>query len=272
MRALALVAATSVVSACTGGARVERRVPPPQATVAVTAPSTSSSLASPPLPATIAPIAPSTPPPKPRTEARASGDWGTAFAPADVRGETPPLVYLHGMWASPEDSCSFFEEAAMATGVLICPRGDRPAREGGGWGMQLGSARKNVDAAFEAARALSGEVTIASRGGVLMGFSSGARFAVQLALAEEGRWDGLVLMSMQLHLSAPALKKAGVRRVLLATSEDDGSFGSLRANAQALQAAGLPAKFVSFGRVGHHFPPDMAKRMRDAVDWIRSDR
>jgi len=193
---------------------------------------------------------------------RAKASYGIVVAPPALH---VPVVYLHGMWASPEDSCSFFEPAAAQVGPLVCPRGNLPPSAGGAWGGALAAKRVHLDEALVAARAhgpLAPE-------GVLVGFSSGALFALELAQHEPGRWPALVLMSMHLSTSAAALKAAAVRRVVLAAGEQDGSFAHLRALATTLDAGGVATRFVSLGKVGHHFAVDMEARMADAIAWVR---
>lgn len=193
--------------------------------------------------------------------ARRSGPFGIVVAPPTGR---VPIVYLHGMWASPEDSCPAFERAASAYGPLVCPRGNLPAGAGGAWGGPLADKRRHLDEALVVAT-VNGPL---AADGVLLGFSSGAAFALELALTEK-RWSGLVLMSMSLSTTAAALRAAGVRRIVLSAGEQDGAFVSLRALATTLAAAGFPARFVSLGAVGHHFAVDMEARMVEVIAWVR---
>jgi predicted esterase len=191
---------------------------------------------------------------------RIEKSWGIAF----VAGKNP-ILYLHGMWASPEDSCSYFERAATKLdGLLICPRGNRPAFRGGAWGGTLAEKRKSLDAA-------RAELDVpATASGTLLGFSSGAAFAVELALAEPGKWTGLVLMSMKMDPRAKQLKAAGVRRVVFAAGELDGSYPAMVAATKSANSVGLEAKFVTLGKVGHHFAVDMDDRMAEAITWVQS--
>jgi predicted esterase len=201
---------------------------------------------------------------------KASGDYGIVIVPPE--SPTPAVFYFHGKWASPEDSCSFFERAVTIgppSSTLICPRGNLPSSSGGGWGGALTDEKRSLDAAIEAARTLAPDAVL--DGGIAMGFSGGAAFAVKLALAEPGRFRGLVLMSMVLKLDATKLKAAGVKRVVLMTGELDGSLASMTANAKMLNAAGLETRFVSLGKVGHHFAVDMETRMIDVVSWVRGE-
>jgi predicted esterase len=200
---------------------------------------------------------------------RAHGTWGVAYPPADASTPRPAVVYLHGMWASPEDSCGFFEHAATPFGFLVCPRGNAPLGEGKMWTGTYASVAPNVHAALDAAAALNPGKLDRSGGGTLVGFSNGAYFAAEVAEAEPGKWTGLVLLSMHLELDAARLRTAGVRRVVLGAGDKDGARDGMKALAARIDAAGLPARFVSLGPVGHEFPADMDARMCDAIAWVR---
>jgi len=197
------------------------------------------------------------------------GAWGVAFAPEDVAAPRPAIVFLHGMWASPEDSCAAFEPAAAPFGFLVCPRGNAPLGDGKMWSGTYREAERAIHAAFDAADALAPGKLDRSGGGTLIGFSNGAYFAAEVAQAEGGRWTGLVLLSMKLDLDPRRLRSAGIARVVLGAGDRDGARESMRALADRLSAGGLETRWVSLGDVGHAFPPDMQARMADAVAWVR---
>jgi len=205
-----------------------------------------------------------------RAAARGHGDWGVAYAPADTSAARPAIVFLHGMngW-SPENSCAYFERAAAPFGFLVCPRGNAADDEGPMWSGNYASVAPHVHAALDAAAALAPGKLARSGGGTMMGFSNGAWFAVEVATHEPGRWTGLVLISMHLELDARRLRGAGIRRVVLADGERDGSYASMKALAERTDAAGLPTRFIDLGPVGHEFPADMDARMCEAVAWVR---
>jgi predicted esterase len=215
----------------------------------------------------------------------AHGDWGVAYPPANLTAPRPAIVFLHGMWASPEDSCEPFASAATPFGFLVCPRGNARLKvpgDAGGWvdddsdaGLKMWSgsasdAARSIHAALEAADALAPGKRV-RQGGTLIGFSNGAYFAAEVACAEPGRWTGLVLMSMKLDLDPARLRQAGVTRVVLAAGDRDEARASMQALAARLSgnAGGPAAKFMSLGDVGHAFPSDMGKRMCDALSWVR---
>jgi predicted esterase len=202
--------------------------------------------------------------------ARAHGPWGVAYSPADVTTPRPPIVYLHGMWASPEDSCGYFERASTPFGFLVCPRGNAPFGEGRMWSGTYASVAPSVHAAIRAAEALAPGKLDRSGGGTLVGYSNGAYFAVEVAKNEPGKWTGLVLLSMRLEIDAARLRASGIQRMVLAAGDQDGARESMRALAERTDAAGLPTFFMSLGGGGHELPRDIATRMCVAIAWVRA--
>ncbi len=201
---------------------------------------------------------------------RAQGDWGVAYAPATTGAPRPAIVFLHGMWATPEDSCNPFARAGAPFGFVVCPRGNAPLGDAGNltlWSGSAADAGRQVHAALAAAEALA-PGTLAPRGGTLLGFSNGAYFAAEVACAEPGTWSGLVLMSMKLDLDPARLSRAGVARVVLAAGDRDEARASMQSLAARLADGGVKTRFMSLGDVGHAFPPDMAHRMCDALAWV----
>jgi predicted esterase len=199
---------------------------------------------------------------------RGHGAWGVAYPPMDADTPKPAVMFLHGMWASPEDSCAAFQGAATPFAFLVCPRGNAPLGDGRMWSGTYATVAPNVHAALDAAGLLA-PGKLDRTGGTLMGFSNGAYFAAEVAQAEPGRWTGLVLLSMRLELDVARLRAAGIRRVVLGAGDKDGARDSMQRLAARTDAAGLPARFISLGPVGHEFPPDMGARMCDAIAWVR---
>jgi predicted esterase len=204
---------------------------------------------------------------------RGHGGWGVAVAPTDTTAPRPPIVYLHGMWASPEDSCGTFERAATPFGFLVCPRGNAPLGDGKMWTGTYATVAPSIHAALDAAGALAPGKLDRSGGGTLMGYSNGAYFAAEVAQSEPGKWTGLVLLAMHLELDAARLRAAGIRRIVLAAGDKDGAHDAMKALAARTDAAGVPTRFVSLGPVGHELPlpapSDMDARMCGAIAWVR---
>jgi predicted esterase len=229
--------------------------------------------------------------------ARLSGPWGVAYLPA-AKGalagtsdpsegrSMPAIVFLHGMWAGPEESCGAFVQGAAPFGFLVCPRGNAPQGEGRMWAGTYADAARSIRTALlatgAATRTATGSAVIAadaggpparldaSHDGTLIGYSNGAYFAAEVAMAEPGRWTGLVLLSMKLDLDAARLKNAGIRRVVLAAADKDGARPSMAESAAHLVESGLPTRFLSLGPGGHELPSDIAARMCEAIAWVRA--
>jgi predicted esterase len=200
---------------------------------------------------------------------RMHGGWGVAYPPSDPSIARPAIVYLHGMWASPEDSCGLFEHTATSFGFLVCPRGNAPLGDGKMWAGTYASVAPRLHAAIDAAAAAGPAMLDRSAGGTMMGYSNGAYFAAEIALAEPRRWTGLVLLSMHLELDADRLRAAGVKRVVLGAADKDGARDSMKALAEHLDAAGLSTRFVSLGPAGHELPADLDARMCEPIAWVR---
>jgi predicted esterase len=202
---------------------------------------------------------------------RIQGTWGVAYAPADASVPRPAIVFLHGMWSSPEDACPSFESAASPFGFLVCPRGNAPLGDGKMWAGTYADAARNIHAALDAAASLAPPGRLdRTGGGTVLGFSNGAYFAAEVALHEPGKWTGLVLISMKLDLDVHALQAAGVRRVMLAAGDADEARSGMQLLAQRLNTPEVEARFTSLGAVGHGFPPDMSQRMCEAIAWVRN--
>ncbi len=129
---------------------------------------------------------------------RLTGSWGVAYPPADASAPRAPIVYLHGMWATPEDSCHLLAHAATARGFLVCPRGNSPSSpEGRMCTGTYATVAPSVHAALAFATCSLQGALDRSASGTLVGYSNGAYFATEIAMHEPGRWTGLVLLSMR---------------------------------------------------------------------------
>jgi len=199
----------------------------------------------------------------------ARGPWGVAYAPADATAPRPALVFLHGMWAGPEDACPALHDAAARFGFFVCPRGNTPFDAGTMWTGTAADAAGPVRAALDAADRMAPGKLDRGGEGTLLGYSNGAYFAAELARAQPGRWPGLVLIGMKLDLDPAGLRGAGVRRIVLAAGDQDETRPSMQALAQRLDEGGLASRFVTLGPGGHAFPPDMPARICDAIAWVR---
>ncbi len=190
--------------------------------------------------------------------------------PPRREGERRPLVMmLHGMCDPPERECPFFSNTVTQFGWLACPRA-RLRCEGGGtlWSWQ--GKYETVSAAVERMRHHGG-AGIETDGGILIGFSLGALAAMDIAHRGDGPWEKLILIGAKVYPNAALLKRAGVRRVLLASGDRDMMRWHMTEQARRLDRQGVPSTFMSLGDVGHWFAPDMDAWMTNALQWLQQE-
>jgi predicted esterase len=107
--------------------------------------------------------------------------------------------------------------------------------------------------------------------GILIGFSLGALAAMDIAHRGDGPWDKLILIGAKVYPNATLLKRAGVRRVLLASGDRDMMRWHMTEQARRLDRQGVPSTFMSLGDVGHWFAPDMDTWMTGALQWVQEE-
>jgi predicted esterase len=187
---------------------------------------------------------------------------------ADTDGPRPVTVMLHGMCGHPQSACAPFVDVSTSRGWLVCPRGEDACGGGTRWRLNGPDDGQLVEASVRAVvLGHEGEVD-ASAPRVIVGFSLGGIAAVQIAQAATGKYAGLVVVASQVHPDAVALKRAGVKRVVLAAGDFDMTSAALQQDARTLAAQGVATRFVSLGRFGHGYPPDMQERMREPMAWV----
>ncbi len=195
-----------------------------------------------------------------------------AYAPREAGDRAQPArpvtVLLHGMCGNPRNACAPFVDVTTARGWLVCPRGEEACGAGASWRLRGADDAQVVEASVRAtASEHAGQVDLASPR-VLVGFSLGGIAAVQIAQRSSATYEGLVVIESLVHPDATLLQRAGVKRVVLAAGNLDITSAPLRNDAKALAAQGLPTLFVSLGPYGHGYPPDIADRMHDAMEWV----
>jgi predicted esterase len=191
------------------------------------------------------------------------------FAPREASEAARPVtVLLHGMCGDPRNACAPFADVATSRSWLVCPRAeDACGGAGASWRLR-GDDTQLVEASVRAtARQHAGAVDVAAPR-VLVGFSLGGVAAVRIAEGSSGTYEGLVVIESLVHPDAALLKRAGVKRVVLAAADLDMTSAPLRKDAKSLASQGLPTLFVSLGQYGHGYPPDIADRMHDAMQWV----
>lgn len=210
------------------------------------------------------------------TEARHESDSVPAvfYPPHDnLICPRPVTVLLHGLCGDPRSACAPFIETSTARGWLVCPRAEDACGGGSRWRLRPEDDIRRVEESVRAlARERAGEIDVSSPR-VLVGFSLGGIAAVRIAQSAQppGLYSGLVVIASQVHPNAELLKKAGVKRVVLAAGDFDMTSKPLQEDARLLDHAGLPTRFVSLGRFGHGYPADMDARMRQPMAWVAGE-
>jgi predicted esterase len=200
-----------------------------------------------------------------------SGHGVEAYPPLDPATTAAPLVvFLHATCMQPADICDYFSEGARARSWLVCPAGPSTCDGAPDWS---GTAQLKADTLAEALAAVEraeGAFVDHDRGDILIGYSRGAFAARDILYRKDrvGRFHGLILLSAAVSPEPALLKAAGIRRAVLATGDLDGSRPTMRRAAERLDAAGIPTRFVSLGRIGHWLPPDIARILREAIAWV----
>lgn len=193
------------------------------------------------------------------------------YPPRDRSAPRPALLHLHSYCWHPVDECPLMAPGASETHWLLCPRATTRCANGGfsragGYSHGAGTAAL-VDETFDTFAAAFPDD---ARGpAVLSGFSQGAYAAARLAQgAAPGRFSHLLLIAANVSLDPDKLRRAGIRSVLLAAGESDGTRAAMAREAKRLEAKGFRAAFRSLGRIGHDFPPDMSDWVRGALAWF----
>ena len=191
-----------------------------------------------------------------------SGDQGAAAA------ARPLVVMLHGMCSDVLPTCDAVGLAGREGSWLVCPTGNARCGGAADWYGSGEEKAASIDAAIAALDRAWGAF-VDHRGDVLAGFSRGAFVARDVIYARPGRYRGAILVGASLSPDPDRFEAAGIRRVVLAAGDYDGARPAMQRAAARLSAGGVPARFVSLGRIGHWLPEDFEDRMREALRWIR---
>jgi predicted esterase len=217
-----------------------------------------------------APAPPRAPMPEGRKTLVAEGGNGVeVYAPLHMqRGEAPLVVFLHATCMQPLDVCDFWNEGGREASFLVCPAG--PSRCAGepDWAGTPKEKATALTAALAAVDGSYGAFIDRGHGDVLAGYSRGAFAARDILYEGTERFRGLILLSAAVSPDPAKLRAAGIRRVVMATGEQDGSRTTMLRATDKLNAAGIPTKFVSLGKIGHWLPRNLEGILRDAIAWV----
>jgi len=182
-----------------------------------------------------------------------------AYPPGPAATKDAPLViYLHGVHGRAENGCPFMRTGPSA-GWLVCPEPN--VKDGVGWSW-TGRVQKD-DVIVR--NALAATHSNASR--IAVGFSQGAYLTVDLLKKKKESFKAIVLLGASVDPDAKMLREAGVKRVVLGASKDEPWHGALEQRVKKLQRAGIDARFVSLGHVGHMYIGEDPEELREAIAW-----
>jgi predicted esterase len=184
-------------------------------------------------------------------------------------GPAPVTMMLHGMCSDARGTCDLWSEEGRADRWLVCPAGNARCGAYDDWKGSGEEKAAALDAALDAVDRAFGPALITHAGGdVLVGFSRGAFVARDVAYARPGRFRGLVLIGASMTPDAARLQASGVQRVVMAAGDLDGARPVMQRAARALDAAGLPTRYVSLGPIYHQLPENLGEVLREALAWI----
>jgi len=191
------------------------------------------------------------------------------FPPRNASAPRPVVVMLHGMCDTPENECPRLADALAEKAWLVCPRGNLTCNSGGAsWSF---SRRTRVaEQALSALRELHPREIDDAAGHTLAGFSLGAFAAVDASNQGAGSFRYLMLIGAKVQPSAVQLQQAGIHSVILMAGEWDMTFAHMNRQALWLTRQGIPSRFIGLGPVGHTFPSDINRRLRNALDFFSS--
>ncbi len=205
--------------------------------------------------------------PQPITLPETSAQPGVVIFPARGAGPHPITVLLHGMCGDPTRSCSHFADEVTRSSTLICPRASQRCSGGGSSWPETG-VPEQVERAVSRAKLALPDAIDDTQGRTLIGYSLGAYRAQQIALTSAGKYRRVMFIGARVSLDQRALIQNGVQRVLLCAGDWDMMHDPMQHEAQRLQRAGFPSRFVGLGPVGHIFTPSFANYLPGAWSWL----
>jgi predicted esterase len=192
------------------------------------------------------------------------------YPPLGDASRSPLVVMLHATCMEPAAVCDGFGEAGRDTGWLVCPAGNGTCAGEPDW---EGSGRAKAAFLERAIAKVEERVGpfIDEEPGVLIGWSRGAFAARDMVVARRDlvsrRFTGLVLIAAQVAPDAATLRAAGIRRIVMAAGDYDLSRPMMMGAILALHRAGMDARYVSLGKIGHVWPANFEETMREPIAW-----
>ncbi|MFO0756056.1 MAG: hypothetical protein U0359_06175 [Byssovorax sp.] len=210
--------------------------------------------------------------PQPVTVADELGRPIGVYPPVDGKPGAAMVVFLHATCMDPRPVCDTFGAAGRDRSFLVCPSGNATCYGAPDW------HGPPADKAAFLTRSL-GKIEqqwgpYVSHDDTLIGWSRGG-FAARDILYDDvargapPRFSSLVILAADVTPDPDKLRAAGIRKVLMAAGDQDGSRITLQRAVTKLVAAKIPARYVSLGPTGHWWPSDFEQRIAAGLAWVR---
>lgn len=261
--ACALVAGLPLAAFAFMSSRSARAEPPPSRAFSDVAPSLKAALPAPPLP----PLSPQ--------RVAVADELGRSievYPPRDARPSAPLVVFLHATCMDPRPACDLVGSSARQGTFLVCPSGNDTCFGAPDWHGPAAVKSAFLSRALDQVEQRWGKYI--AHDDTLIGWSRGAFAARDILYAdvESGaapRFTSLVLIAADVTPDPVRLAKAGIRRVLFTAGDQDGARTTMQRAAAKLTAAGIPARYISLGPIGHWLPEDFDQRLSPGIAWVR---
>ncbi|HEY0463704.1 MAG TPA: hypothetical protein VGC79_05820 [Polyangiaceae bacterium] len=195
------------------------------------------------------------------------GSAGALIVRARRPGAHPLTVLLHGMCGDAARACSYFAEQVSESDHLICPRASARCPGGGASWPEQGVAEA-VETAVARAKLALGAAVDDSHGRTLIGYSMGAFRALGIAQSAHGKYPRVMLIGAKIALDQRKLEDNGVRRLLLCAGSWDMMHDHMQRETARVRRAGLAARFLDLGPVGHGLTASFGNYLPAALSWL----
>lgn len=197
-------------------------------------------------------------------------------APTGANSPRPILVGVHGIRDRPEWACGEFLGVTRGHPFILCPHG-YPADAGPDDTLGFRSVdelKREIYAGVAAVRAKFGRY-VAEGPMIYGGFSRGAFFGVNIVADDPANFPVVVLgeggQTPWTKERATRFARGGGKRVLFSCSTPECERQTPAAIA-ILQQAGVEAKMVSAGHIGHIVDDRVVQLIRGQWPWVVQDR
>jgi predicted esterase len=192
------------------------------------------------------------------------------YPPLNDASRAPLVVMLHATCMQPASVCNWFGSAGRDLGWLVCPSGNKTCAGEPDWNGSGAAKAEFLERAIGRVKEKVGPF-VDEEPGVLIGWSRGAFAARDMVVARKdvvkAHFTGLVLIAAQVAPDAATLRAAGIHRVVMAAGDYDLSRPMMTEAIAALKRAGMPARYVSLGKIGHVWPANFEATMREPIAW-----